>query len=134
MGGMYEDLKGPEISSVLSESSIILLPVGAIEQHGPHLPMSVDRVIAEETAKAMVEGVLAETEADVALAVTGIAGPSGGTPEKPVGTVFLGLADRHETHVFQRLNPYDRETFKFVTAHQGMELLRRKVLGLSLEL
>ena len=134
MGGMYEDLKGPEISSVLSESSIILLPVGAIEQHGPHLPMSVDRVIAEETAKAMVEGVLAETEADVALAVTGIAGPSGGTPEKPVGTVFLGLADRHETYVFRKLNPYDRETFKFVTAHQGMELLRRKVLGLSLEL
>ena len=50
MGGMYEDLKGPEIPSVLSESSINLLPVGAIEQHGPHLPMSVDRVIAEETA------------------------------------------------------------------------------------
>ena len=55
MGGMYEDLKGPEIPNVLSESSIILLPVGAIEQHGPHLPMSVDRVIAEETAKAIVE-------------------------------------------------------------------------------
>lgn len=55
MGGMYEDLKGPEIPHVLSESSIILLPVGAIEQHGPHLPMSVDRVIAEETAKAIVE-------------------------------------------------------------------------------
>ena len=55
MGGMYEDLKGTEISSVLSESSIILLPVGAIEQHGPHLPMSVDRVIAEETAKAIVD-------------------------------------------------------------------------------
>ena len=54
MGGMYEDLKGPEIPSVLSESSIILLPVGAIELHGPHLPMSVDRVIAEETAKAIV--------------------------------------------------------------------------------
>ena len=55
MGGMYEDLKGPEVPYVLSESSIILLPVGAIEQHGPHLPMSVDRVIAEETAKAIVE-------------------------------------------------------------------------------
>ena len=55
MGGMYEDLKGPEIPHVLSESSIILLPVGAIEQHGPHLPLSVDRVIAEETAKAIVE-------------------------------------------------------------------------------
>ena len=53
MGGMYEDLKGTEIPSALS-NSLILLPVGAIEQHGPHLPMSVDRVIAEETAKAIV--------------------------------------------------------------------------------
>ena len=67
-------------------------------------------------------------------AFSALTGASEGTPEKPVDTVFLGLADRHETHVFRKLNPYDRETFKFVTAHQGMELLRRKVLGLSLEL
>ena len=46
----------------------------------------------------------------------------------------LGLADRHETYVFRRLNPYDREAFKFVTAHQGMELFRRKARGLFLEL
>ena len=113
--------------SYANQAKVHLLGVDdeTIDQHG---------AVSEETAKAMVEGVLAETEADVALAVTGIAGPSGGTPEKPVGTVFLGLANHHETHVFRRLNPYDRETFKFVTAHQGMELLRRKVLGLSLEL
>jgi len=115
------------VVSYANQSKVHLLGVDAetINQHG---------AVSEKTAKAMVEGVLAETEADVALAVTGIAGPSGGTPDKPVGTVFLGLADHHETHVFRRLNPYDRETFKFVTAHQGMELLRRKVLGLSLKL
>ncbi len=82
----------------------------------------------------MAEGILRQTGADLALSVTGIAGPSGGTADKPVGTVFLGVADRHGSQVFKRLNPYDRETFKFVTAHQGMELLRRKTLGLSLEL
>ena len=90
--------------------------------------------VSEATAREMAEGILRQTGADLALSVTGIAGPSGGTADKPVGTVFLGIADRHESRVFKRLNPYDRETFKFVTAHQGMELLRRKTLGLSLEL
>ncbi|HJM28826.1 MAG TPA: creatininase family protein [Acidimicrobiales bacterium] len=55
MSGMYEDLKGPEIPEVLNEKSILLLPIGAIEQHGPHLPLSVDHVIADETARAVVE-------------------------------------------------------------------------------
>ncbi len=54
MNRRYEDLTGPEIGEVISPSSILLLPIGAIEQHGPHLPMSVDAVIAEEVATAVV--------------------------------------------------------------------------------
>ncbi len=50
--------------------------------------------VSSETAAAMVEGVLAHSQADVAVAVTGIAGPSGGTPDKPVGTVWFGFAVR----------------------------------------
>ena len=42
----YADIVGPDIGDVISEDSIIVLPVGAVEQHGPHLPMSVDDVIA----------------------------------------------------------------------------------------
>ena len=42
----YSDIVGPDIGDVISEESIIVLPVGAVEQHGPHLPMSVDDVIA----------------------------------------------------------------------------------------
>jgi len=61
--------------------------------------------------------------------VTGIAGPSGGTPEKPVGTVFIGLAGPSGTVVERQLNPYDRETFKQVTAQQALELLRRTILA-----
>lgn len=55
MTRLYEDLTGPEISTKISPSSILLMPIGAIEQHGPHLPLSVDHVIAHETATAVVD-------------------------------------------------------------------------------
>jgi len=54
MSRRYEDLTGPEIGREISATSILLLPIGAIEQHGPHLPLSVDAVIAHETATAVV--------------------------------------------------------------------------------
>jgi len=50
--------------------------------------------VSEETAKEMVEGVLEFSDGDIAVSVTGIAGPEGGTEEKPVGTVFIGIGDR----------------------------------------
>lgn len=52
--------------------------------------------VSEETACAMAEGALARSKADIAIAVTGIAGPSGGTPEKPVGLVWFGAAYRRK--------------------------------------
>ena len=55
MSRRYEDLTGPGIADAISPSSILLLPIGAIEQHGPHLPLSVDHVIAHETATAVVD-------------------------------------------------------------------------------
>ena len=55
------------------------------------------------------------------------AGPSGGSEQKPVGTVFIGLAGPFETVVVKNYNPYDRETFKQVTADQALNLLRLKL-------
>lgn len=52
-GRHYEDLTGPEVATAIGANSILLLPIGAVEQHGPHLPMSVDEVIASETATAV---------------------------------------------------------------------------------
>jgi nicotinamide-nucleotide amidase len=77
----------------------------------------------------MAEGARKQTGTDYAISVTGIAGPGGGTPNKPVGTVFVGLAGNFETMVAQHLNPFDRETFKQVTSDQALEMLRRKMLG-----
>jgi nicotinamide-nucleotide amidase len=85
--------------------------------------------VSEPVAREMAEGARKETGADYALSVTGIAGPGGGTPAKPVGTVFIGLAGPFETLVVHNLNPWERETFKQVAAQQAMELLRRKILG-----
>ena len=62
MSRRYEDLTGPEVADAITPSSILLLPIGAIEQHGPHLPMSVDTVIAHETATAVVDACGAELD------------------------------------------------------------------------
>lgn len=86
--------------------------------------------VSEPVAREMAEGALRESGADYAISVTGIAGPTGGTAEKPVGTVYMGLASRKHTIVKRRINAFDRETFKFVTAQQALELLRQEVLGL----
>jgi nicotinamide-nucleotide amidase len=93
----------------------------ALSEHG---------AVSEQVAAQMAEGARKLFEANYALAVTGIAGPGGGTPEKPVGTVFIALAGPGKTDVHKRSNPYDRETFKAVTTQQALELLRRKVIAL----
>jgi competence/damage-inducible protein CinA-like protein len=87
--------------------------------------------VSEATALEMAEGARRETGSDYAISVTGIAGPSGGTPEKPVGTVFIGLATPSKTITRKYFNPYDRETFKQVTAYQALDLLRRKLSALE---
>lgn len=84
--------------------------------------------VSEAVARAMAEGARLQNRTTYALAVTGIAGPTGGTPAKPVGTVFISLAGPFDTVVERNFNACDRETFKQVTAQQALELLRRKLV------
>ena len=84
--------------------------------------------VSEAVARAMARGARAKFGADFALAVTGIAGPTGGTKAKPVGTVFIALADAPGTVVERRFNPGGRELFKDLTAQQALEMLRARLV------
>jgi len=82
--------------------------------------------VSEEVAREMAEGTLRASGADVAVAVTGIAGPTGGTDEKPVGTVFLSLASKGgKTMCFQQLYVRDRQAFKFSVSQGALNMVRR---------
>ena len=78
--------------------------------------------------KAMAEGARKRARSTDALATTGIAGPSGGSEEKPVGTVYVALAGESDTKIKKLFFPSDRETFKQLTAQVGFEMLRRKLI------
>lgn len=88
--------------------------------------------VSDEVARAMVAGVLARTAADLAVAVTGIAGPGGATPTKPVGLVFLGLTrrggpTRTERHVFAG----ERKAIRAAATVRALELLAEAANGPS---
>jgi len=85
--------------------------------------------VSEATARELAAGVREKFGADFALAVTGIAGPSGGSAEKPVGTVFIALADANGVEVKKCLHPWDRVTFKDVTATVALEMLRTRLVS-----
>jgi nicotinamide-nucleotide amidase len=86
--------------------------------------------VSEPVARAMAEGARTRAGSTYGLATTGIAGPSGGSDEKPVGTVYIALASgESETIAKKFLFPTDRETFKQLAAQTALDLLRRKLVA-----
>jgi nicotinamide-nucleotide amidase len=85
--------------------------------------------VSEQVASEMAEGIRKRTNANYGIATTGIAGPSGGSPEKPAGTVFVALSSKNQPSRCEKFFfPSDRETFKQLVALRAFDLLRRRLL------
>ena len=107
--------------SYANQAKINMLDVDShlIEKYG---------AVSEQIALALAENARRCAGSDYALATTGIAGPGGGSPEKPVGTVYVALAGSGETIVKKLFFPTDRETFKQIATQAALELLRRRLI------
>jgi len=87
--------------------------------------------VSEEVAKAMAQGALKLMQADVAVAVTGIAGPEGGTDQKPVGTVFIAFADQQQC--FAQQFQFGNERLRNIewTVQSALSMLRKQLLTIN---
>jgi len=93
----------------------------------PEETLAATGAVSAETAMEMASGVREIFHADIGLAVTGIAGPTGGTPEKPVGTVYMGLAMPQGVEAKHHLFQGDREQIKTLSAQTALNWLRREL-------
>ena len=111
-------------SNALKEK-LLGLDSSLLEEHG---------AVSSAVAKAMADGIRHKTGADIGVSVTGIAGPTGGTEEKPVGTVFIGLSTPDETVAIPCRFPGDRWQVQELTAVKSLDLIRRLLLGIKLQI
>lgn len=118
----------PGISAVLDRAVVTYSNRAKIEELGVRQE-TLDRygAVSEQTAREMAEGVRRVSSADIGTSVTGIAGPGGGTPEKPVGTVYIALADRYGTEAVKLGLWGSRSRIRNVTALNVFDLLRRRI-------
>jgi nicotinamide-nucleotide amidase len=83
--------------------------------------------VSTEVAAAMAEGARHVSGADIALSLTGVAGPTGGTADKPVGTVYIAVASKTGTTVKHRVFPGDRHRIQMFAAYAGLHLIRQSL-------
>jgi nicotinamide-nucleotide amidase len=86
--------------------------------------------VSSATAMAMAGGIRDKSGSDISLAITGIAGPAGGSEEKPVGTVFLALADRTGCQAKEYRFSGSRDEIRTITAFTALDWLRRYLLSI----
>ena len=92
--------------------------------------LETEGAVSEPVVKQMLSGALGLSGADIGIAVSGIAGPEGGTNEKPIGTVWLAWGTSEAMHTFQARIPSDRSTLQKLVAATGLDLIRRQLLSL----
>ena len=95
------------------------VPPALLEAHG---------AVSKAVAQALAEGIRSRSGANIGIGITGVAGPSGGTPEKPVGLVYISLADERGTQVREFRFPGDRERIRHWATQAALELIRRRMM------
>jgi nicotinamide-nucleotide amidase len=136
-GGMIAELvtSVPGSSAVLrggvvayantAKAALLDVPEALLREHG---------AVSEPVARAMAEGARARFGTDFAVATTGIAGPTGGSEEKPVGLMFVALADAAGVEARELFFAFDRERNRQLAAQVAMDWVRRRLLGEPLDL
>ncbi len=122
-GGLISHMltRVPGVSAVLLEAVVAYSNEAKVRRLGvPAEAIRLHGAVSEEVARAMALGVARSAGADIGAAVTGIAGPSGGSREKPVGLCFMAVGDRVERRVFSG----DRETVKERAANHALNMVR----------
>jgi nicotinamide-nucleotide amidase len=103
-----------------SKSGWLSVPPALLSAHG---------AVSQEVAVAMAEGVCAETGADWGLSITGFAGPGGGTPDAPVGTVFISVAHKGRPTATEKFRfPPERERVRSFAVGAALDALRRALM------
>jgi len=115
VAGSSEHFKGG-IVAYSNDSKVKFLGVS-------HDTLKAHGAVSEECAKEMAVGVSRAFDADVGVSVTGIAGPGGATPQKPVGLVFIGIAWKKEQAAFRYLFDGDRKAIKTQATEQALQLI-----------
>jgi len=95
------------------------VPADLIEKHG---------AVSSELAVALAEGIRKRCKASFGVGITGVAGPTGGTPEKPVGLVFHALASARGTEVVEKKFGGDRNRIRWFASQQALDMVRRKLM------
>lgn len=129
-GGLTGDL----LTSASGSSEVFELGVISYSNEVKHKILGVDRqifldhgAVSQQCVEAMAQGVRRLAGADFGAAISGIAGPSGGTAEKPVGTVHFAVASSSGVRHLHRLFPFDRQRVKIVSAHTALALVMREL-------
>jgi nicotinamide-nucleotide amidase len=95
------------------------VPADLIAKHG---------AVSAEVAIAMAEGIRRRCKATLGVGITGVAGPTGGTPEKPVGLVYHALSGERGTEVVEKKFPGDRKRVRWFASQQALDMVRRKLV------
>jgi nicotinamide-nucleotide amidase len=93
----------------------------------PPLLLASDGAVSRAVAAALAEGIRQRCKTTLGVGITGVAGPTGGTAEKPVGLVYIALADGKHTEVVERRFPGDRDRIRWYATQLALDLLRRKL-------